>query len=74
MRVEDKNEKEEYELLYDQLSSYLQEKEVKEERTQKEHKYWVRMGTERIKKKRSDGPIGRRRNEVPTGGGTGEWI
>jgi hypothetical protein len=45
MRVEDKSEKEEYELLYDQLSSYWQEKVVKEERTQKEHKYWVRMGT-----------------------------
>ncbi len=44
-RVEDKSEKEEYEMLYDQLSSYLQEKVVKEERTQKEHKYWVRMGT-----------------------------
>ena len=39
MRVEDKSEKEEYELLYYQLSSYWQEKVVKEERTQKEHKY-----------------------------------
>ncbi len=45
MRVEDKSEKEEYKLLYDQLSSYWQEKVVKEERTKMEHKYWVRMGT-----------------------------
>ncbi len=29
MRVDDKSEKEEYELLYDQLSSYWQEKVVK---------------------------------------------
>ncbi len=35
MRLEDKREKEEYELLYDQLSSYWQEKVVKEERTKK---------------------------------------
>ncbi len=39
MRVDDKTEKEEYEMLYDQLSSYWQEKVVKEEKTQKEHKY-----------------------------------
>jgi hypothetical protein len=44
MRVEDKREKEEYELLYDQLSSYWQEKMVKKERTQKEHKYCLRIG------------------------------
>ncbi len=30
---------EEYELLYEQLSSYWPEKDVKEEITQKEHKY-----------------------------------
>jgi hypothetical protein len=35
----DKSEKEEYEMPYDQLSSYWQEKLVKDERTQKEHKY-----------------------------------
>ena len=52
MRVEDKSEKEEYELLYDQLSSYWQEKVVKEERTQKDHKYWVRMGTVKGLKRR----------------------
>ncbi len=45
MRVDEKSEKEQYELLYNQLSSYWQEKVVKEERTQKEHKNWVRMGT-----------------------------
>ncbi len=45
MRVENKGDKEEYEMLYAQLSTYRQEKVVKEERTQKEHKYWVRMGT-----------------------------
>ncbi len=45
MRVDDKSGKEEYAMLYDQHSSYWQEKVVKEERTQKEHKYWVRMGT-----------------------------
>ncbi len=39
MRVEDKSEKEEYEMLYEQLSSYWQEKMVKEESTQKGHKY-----------------------------------
>ncbi len=42
IRVEDKIEKEEYELLYDLISSYWQEKIVKEERTQKEHKYSVK--------------------------------
>ncbi len=39
MRVENTSEKEEYELLYNQISSYWQEKVLKEERTQKEHKY-----------------------------------
>ncbi len=52
MRVKDKSEKEEYEMLYVQLSSYWQEKVVKEERTQKEHKYWVRMGTVKGLKRR----------------------
>ncbi len=45
MRLEDKSKKEKYEFFYDQLSSYWQIKVVKEERTQKEHKYWVIMGT-----------------------------
>ncbi len=39
-------------MLYNQLSSYWQEKVVKEERTQKEHKYLVRMGAVKGLKRR----------------------
>jgi hypothetical protein len=51
-RVLDKGEREAYDLLFDQLSGYWQEKVVKEERTQKGNKFWVRFGTVRGLKRR----------------------
>ena len=44
-RVEDKGEREEYEMLYSQLSNYWQEKVVKEERKSKGNRCWVKMST-----------------------------
>ncbi len=51
-RVLDKGEREAYNLLFDQLSGYWQEKVVKEERTQKGNKFWVCFGTVRGLKRR----------------------
>ena len=51
-RVLDKGKREAYDLLFDQLSGYWQEKVVKEERTQKGNKFWVRFGTVRGLKRR----------------------
>ncbi len=51
-RFLDKDEREAYDLLFDQLSGYLQEKVVKEERTQRGNKFWVRFGTVRGLKRR----------------------
>jgi hypothetical protein len=44
-RVEDKGDREEYDLLYDQLSPFWQEKVIKEERTRPEGKNWVRISS-----------------------------
>ena len=44
-RVEDKGEREEYEMLYNQLSAYWQEKVVKEERYKTENQNWVRISS-----------------------------
>ena len=43
-RVEDKTEREEYDMLFKQLSSKWQEKIIKQENTNKENKDWVRIG------------------------------
>jgi hypothetical protein len=42
-RVEDKGEREEYEMLYNQLSAHWQEKVVKEEKHRSENQNWVRV-------------------------------
>ena len=42
-RVEDKGEREEYEMIYNQLSAHWQEKVVKEEKHRSENQNWVRV-------------------------------
>ncbi len=51
-RVLGKGEREAYDLLFDQLSGYWQEKVMKEERKQRGNKFWVRFGTVRSLKRR----------------------
>ncbi len=44
-RVDDKNDREEFDMLYDQLSPFWQEKVVKAEKSRLEGQNWVRIST-----------------------------